>query len=133
MNPLQNKLIHTLLHKLQLMPQKESIILGFTNQRTSSSKEMTMQEAKALIQWLNDKQSKENDACNQMRRKILSMAHKIQWELPCGKVDMVRVNSWSKANSYLKKELNQYTYNELPKLVSQFTTLYNYYINKTIS
>lgn len=133
MTPQQNKILHSLLTQLQLMPQKQNLIFGFTNGKSQSSKDMSYKEAQQLISYLNQQSQQHQEASNTMRRKILSMAHRLLWLLPNGKVDVQRVNNWCIANSYLKKPLNKYSYTELPQLVSQFTTMYQYYVNKVNS
>ena len=134
MNQAQNKIVHSLLDKLGLMPQKAAIVSSFTNGRTDSSRQMSHIEALDFIKWLQeqDKGNKKTEAeqANQMRRKILAKAHRLNWELPNGKVDMQRINGWCLEKSYLKKSFNSYTYKELPELVSQFNKVYEYYINK---
>lgn len=133
MTPQQNATIHALLGKLGLTNQKANIIAGITNGRTESSKELNPIEVGELIKWLQveDKRmfDKQKEQCNQMRRKILAKAHRIGWELSDGKADVQRVNNWCIEKSYLKKPLNDYTFAELPELVSQFDKVYNYYIN----
>jgi len=57
------------------------------------------------------------------------------WQLPPDntgrrRVDMKRVDGWCVSFSYLKKKLDNYTYEELPKLVSQFELVYTDYLNK---
>lgn len=129
MTPQQNKIIHSLLNQLGLMPQKANLVLSFTNQRTESSKEMHPIEALEFIKWLTNETKNEAEKANQMRRKILAKAHRIKWEFPNGKVDVKRVNDWCITKSYLKKPFNQYTFKELPQLVSQFEIVYQYYLN----
>lgn len=127
----QNAQLHALLGQTKMIGQKANLVLAFTDGRTESSKEMTATEAQQIINYLKSINNKE-DAANTMRRKILAMCHRIQWEREGGSVDMVRLNNWCVKSSYLKKELNQYTYQELPKLVSQFRTVYLHYISTTV-
>lgn len=98
------------------MPQKETLVLAFSNGRCKSSKELTLQEAGALITHL-----KSLDGSHKMRRKIISMAHELGWKIPgTKKIDMDAINEWCKKYGFGKKELNEYTEQELPKLVTQF-------------
>ena len=108
---------------------KADLVLAFTDGRTQSSREMSTIEAQQYINYLKGLDNT-TDAANTMRRKILSMCHRLNWTKESG-VDMPRINNWCLASSYLKKELNQYTYQELPKLVSQFRTVYLHYIKST--
>lgn len=133
----QNKIMYSLLTKTGMLGNKYNLILGFTKGRTDKSNEMSMDEAQELITYLKvfitnkDKlQLHQDEAANQMRRKIISMSHRIGWTTQPGKVDMDSINTWCREKSYLKKELNNYTYNELPKLVTEFQQVYKYYISK---
>lgn len=139
----QIKAISTLLGKHNLVDQKDSIISSFTNGRTTSRKDMTKAEAAALIGHLKslDEGDRRSD---KMRNKILSMAHEMNWCLTASplaspltlskgegekrKVDMAHVNNWCVKSGYLHKPLDEYTYNELPRLVSQFEEVYKSYL-----
>ena len=56
----QLKIIHTLLGELELRDRKSEIVYSFTEGRTESSREMTMKEAKDLIEWLKGSQERNN-------------------------------------------------------------------------
>lgn len=120
--------IHTLLAKQSLKDEKRSIVKSFTAGRTDSVKEMKNEEAAALIGHLKSLDPEEKSA-DKMRNKILSMAHEMGWRKPgTDRIDMGHVNGWMRAKSYLKKDLDDYRYNELPKLVSQFEEVYKSFI-----
>lgn len=123
-NTNQITIIHTLLTKAGLMAQKKSLVAGVSNGRTESTKELTMDEAIALINYLKQ-QNTDDLKADQMRKKILSMAHRLRWEKEDGSVDVDAVNTWCMNKSYAKKPLNEYTYKELPKLVTQFQQVYS--------
>lgn len=140
MNPSQNKHLHTLLTATGLMVEKKNLVLSFSKGRSESSKDLTDTEAAELVSWLRTKQTifinKNNDASNRMRRKIISMAHEMHWHIldpfPKGRrlvVDMARLNNWCKKFGYLHKNLNSYTSEELPILVTQFERAYKDYLN----
>lgn len=137
----QIKAISTLLGKHNLVDQKDSIIGSFTNGRSTSRKDMTKAEAAALIGHLKslDPTDRRSD---KMRNKILSMAHEMGWNLSAGfsmhekglpksKIDMEHLNNWCVKSGYLHKKLDDYTYKELPRLVSQFEEVYKSYLRKT--
>lgn len=107
----QNKQLHSLLSATNMYKQKANLVFGYSNGRTESSKELTIYEAQALINYLKTLDNTAEQA-NVMRRKILSMCHRIKWENADGSVDMDRLNKWCVEQSYLKKELNAYTYKE---------------------
>ncbi len=131
MNPALNKQLHGLLTQTGLTPQKADLVSGFTNGRSDSSKDLTNEEAKKMIAYLNSTADIHNEKSNKMRRKIISLAHEMHWHLSgTQKIDMPRLNAWCVKFGYLKKELNKYRYNELTTLVTQFTAVYNSYLSK---
>lgn len=131
MNPALNKQLHGLLTQTGLNEQKANLVTGFTAGRSDSSKDLTNEEAKQMIHYLATKANEHGEAANKMRRKILSMAHEMHWHLTgTQKVDMERLNNWCTTLGYGKKALNKYTYEELPKLVTQFEFVYKYYLSK---
>lgn len=127
--PTQNKVLHALLNSTKMTSSKADLVLGFTQGRSESSRDLTMQEAQEFINYLKQLDN-HAEAANTMRRKILSMCHRIKWEHEDGKVDLERLNNWCRTRSYLKKELNAYQYKELPKLVAEFQQVYKHYLNK---
>lgn len=128
-NPQQNRILHALLFQTNMMELKQELVWSFSNQRTSSSRELNVQEAQALISYLKNLDPKEI-AAEKMRRKILSKAHKLRWELENGKIDMARLNGWCIAYGGFKKSLNQHTHDELVQLVTAFDKVYKHYISK---
>ena len=135
----QLRAIHTLMGKFGITDKKdkESIIESFSGKRTTSSKELSFNEAGALIEHFQSMDQSERRS-TKMRNKILMMAHEMGWELPAkpsipgyepgikpkNKVDLARVNNWCVKFGHAHKPLDQYTYEELPKLVSQFEEVY---------
>lgn len=131
----QLKAIHALLHKKGLLHEKPEIITVFTDGRTHSSKEMTMEEARELLIVFNTSspapspQGEKGDK-GPMIRKLFAMAHEMGWIVkttmvtPAGEIvaknDNSRVYGWVLKYGYLKKDLRQYQYKELPKLLTQF-------------
>jgi len=124
--PEQIKNLHGLLNRTGLMAEKETLVLAFSNGREKSSKGLTYQEAGALITHL-----KSLDGSHKMRRKIISMAHELGWKIPgTKKIDMEAINEWCKKYGFGKKELNEYTEKELPRLVTQFQNgPYKFYLS----
>lgn len=147
MNLQQNKMIHALLAQTNLTRQKANIVAGISQGRTESSKDLTDTEAQAMITYL-----KENIPppvldgldikADKMRKKIISYAWQMNWtikinalelaKLPSSalpyKCDMNRLNAWCEKYGYLHKKLNDYSYQELPKLLTQFENMYNDYL-----
>jgi hypothetical protein len=117
------KKLMALLTKAGLQGRRHAIVWDYSSCRTESSKELTDQETNRLIRDL-EKGFKELDRCDVMRKKIISQAHEMGWELTGHKADMARIEAWCIKSGYLHKGLNKYTYAELPGLVSQFDSVY---------
>jgi hypothetical protein len=125
----QIKCINSLLSKLHLRERKTELVLGSSGGRTQSTKELTLDEAKALISYLKSNDPEELKA-EVMRKKMISLAHEMNWHLPgTNKVDMKRLDGWCKSFSSLKKSLNNHTYKELPALITQFQKVYSSYLS----
>lgn len=132
----QIKAIHTLLSQLKMSNDKEfkqDLVKQFTSDRETSTTKMEYKEAQELIGRLKELvgQTPEQIRSDAMRKKIIHMARRMQWER-AGKADMERVNAWCNKSGYLHKSLNEYTYNELPALVTQFEQVFKSYL-KSIS
>jgi hypothetical protein len=128
MNHAQNRTLHGLLTKRGLLEQKGIIVYGFTNGRSESCKDLSFEEAAEMIDYLKS-QDKTGPGANKMRRKIISLAHEMHWHLNGTQaIDMPRLNGWCQKYGYLHKKLNDYTYKELPKLLTQFQLLYKDYL-----
>jgi hypothetical protein len=133
----QIKCCKALINKLHLQAQKDNLVLGFSNQRTSHVTELTSSECNAFIAWLKSQDTDEQKA-EKMRRKIIAIARSMGWQKnevqPNGsivqKADMQRIDEFCKSKGYLHKKLNQYLYNQLPTLVSQFEAVQKSYLNK---
>lgn len=131
-NQSQNKRLHQLIGELNIdNEQKEELVYQYTNGREKSSAKMLMNECQSLINYLDlikkgntpkQQESKEITPAQRMRRKILSICHEMGWKQN-GAIDWDRLNGWLSKSGYLKKDLNDYTEAELPKLVTQFEQL----------
>ena len=75
--PGQLKRVHMLLNELDLLDKetKSDIVSEFSNHRTTSSRQLTEEEAKALIRHLED----HTDSRQRMRRALLSEGYKLGW------------------------------------------------------
>jgi len=132
----QIKAINAIFAKRKMMDDKPSLIAAFTYGRTEHSSELYFEEAHQLLQELIGKQQNSG-----MLRKLFAMAIEINWcpvkseVLENGSIKKGRsydaVHTWVLKSGYLHKPLNKYTYNELPKLVTQFEIgPYKYYLDK---
>lgn len=127
----QNAILHQLLGKLRVDDEwKGELALQFSNGRTSKTSELSYHECRMLINELQN-QSKEShigEANNKMRRKICFYFRKCGYVID-DKTDMNAVYEWVLKYGYLKKPLNEYTRQELPKLVSQAQKIYESFIS----
>lgn len=126
--------IHALFHRLQLSEDsRHTIIQAYSATQSTSSKDLTLQEALQVIQYLNAQLPDERDK-GPMQRKIFYYCHEMGWTKRnnAGKIvaDGKRFDDWARKYSYLQKALNRYTYAEMPKLVTQFENVYKAYLKK---
>ncbi|WP_192821205.1 phage protein GemA/Gp16 family protein [Rufibacter sp. LB8] len=131
MRPEQNRRLHFLLNELGLMDYKAELVEQYSATKATSAKELTPQEAKALIEHLERSKGRQANRpqiqrtpAEKMRRKIFAICYTIGWiegESPADRaMNRAKIDSFCARNSYLRKPLNDYTLDELPKLVSQF-------------
>lgn len=121
----QNRMIGYQISRLKLDKEtKEEMIWLYTDGRTTKISELRHGEASNVIKALLSGQAKYETPKSKMIRKILSMAHEINWELPTGAIDMERVNRWVNKYGQQKKNINLYTEAELPALVTAFEKMY---------
>lgn len=137
----QNKQLHAIIGKLKISSEhKQELIYQYTKGRSSSSADLTIPEAQALINNLNHllrnekppvtpPKLKQANSANAMRRKILSVCHEMGWK-ENGRLDWTRINGFLLKYGHLKKNLNDYTQAELPVLVTQFEKLLKDYYAK---
>lgn len=59
-----------------------------------------------------------------MRRKFFAYCHKLNWTTEPGKLDYPRITAWLNKYGHLKKDINYYTYEELPQLLTQIENLW---------
>lgn len=130
--PAQLRKINTMISKRGISKDaKEAMMLGFTAGRSSSSKELHFNEAAELIKHL-EAGDPNRESAEKMRGKILYYAHEMGWHtLKNGRyvADILRVDEWCLKYGYIKRKLDGYSYQELPRLVSQFEAVYKHYIS----
>lgn len=128
-----NRRLHAELNRTGLMPKKADLVSGITKGRTESSRELTTMEANELINWLRTQPDihLQDPRCEKMRRKIIGLAWEMNWTYKANglvKADVKRINQWCIRSGYLHKPFNDYSYNELPKLLSQFQAVHKSYL-----
>lgn len=109
----------TLMNIAGVIKQKHDIAYSFSDGRTVHLSDLTHTETMELVTYLRQLTGQSANPCDKMRRRILSIAHEMHWELPDGRVDMERLNNWLLKYSAPKKALDGLSYNELTQLVSQ--------------
>jgi hypothetical protein len=136
--PQQLKALHAMLRTNKMEALKADLVYGFSGGRTESSKELSMDEARELLVHLDKgavvREGTNHGATNQgekMRRQVIAIFHEMGAHLPSTtKIDMARVNEWCANQGHGKKPLNDYTYDELPKLVGQAKKYLEWYLGK---
>lgn len=111
--------IHVLINQQGLKDEKANIISNVTEGRTTSSRELTLKEAKLLIEWLC-----KTDPNNAMKKKVFALAYEIGmiWgdSVEDKKMNAIKIDSFLLAKGTVKKKLNQLSHNEMIKVVNQF-------------
>jgi hypothetical protein len=119
------------MHQSGVVIPRDELIYDFTDGKKQSLKSLTHWEYNEFINWLNRTFPSTPDIklirSNAMRRKIIGIFSKMGWR-QAGKADMERIYGWVLQYSYLKKSLNDYSYSELPQLVTQVEIVYKKYI-----
>lgn len=117
-----------LLTDLNLQGRRHDFAYRKSGGRTESTRELHNNEILAIIQELEGT-SETYHRCDKMRKKIISMAHQMNWQVN-GKADMARINNWCMVYGPYKKQLNAHNIKELGILVSIFDKVYRQYMNK---
>lgn len=117
---------------------KAQLISQYTGRNDkTSTRDLSYFQAKELIQKLQAAKNKTsiNERADKMRKKIISMAHDLGWQIFCDKkqkliADMKAINTWCVNYGLYHKKLETHSYTELPQLVSQFETMYKERMSK---
>ena len=114
----QWKRLHTLLNMRGLLESKREFIYQFTCGRTTSSREMTTEEAAALIRSLDVAES-----VRRMRKKVWAMAFEagiIYGNTEADfRMNVAKLNQFLTTRGTVKKPLLKQSYHELIRTVSQ--------------
>ena len=98
---------------------KDHIIASFSNERTSSTRELSFEEAKQLIKHLV-----ENDGRTNLIKKLYAMAYKAKiifdGNADDKKMNRAKLDRFLKEKGAVKKPLDKLTKIDLVKVVSQF-------------
>lgn len=115
--------IHILFKETGMLAFKRDIVSSFCSSGSESSRHLTDTEALELITYLDSlKVNKPTEivAAHNMKLKLIAMAHELGWKMPNGKINIKSLDDWCLKFSYLRKKMDDYTYRELPKLITQF-------------
>jgi hypothetical protein len=138
----KHKRLYALLNEKRLMDQRHQLFQAYSGNRTDNSKELQEREVDELIRFLQAYSlgGKQIDyktnfqKGDKMRKRILSLCYEYgwtKWNNAKGRetVDFEKLNGWMIKYSYLHKRLNQYSYSELPALVTQFESVIKSFLN----
>lgn len=141
--PAQRSAIGAIVAKLGLDKEgKAELVSQYSNGRTNSSTGLSFEEAGQMLHDLTPGPSPRERGAQtpagsqkahgvRMRRQIIAIFHEMGAHLPgTAKIDMERVNAWCTNQGHDKKPLNDYTYEELPKLVGQAKKYLEWYLKK---
>jgi len=111
--------IHVLLSQLKLTDEKQNFVSQFSKGRVKSTRDLTMNEAKEMLQYLSSV-----DPFEKMRRKVFALAYaaNIIWgDSPADKrMNAVKLNEFLMSKGTVKKEINKMNDKELIKTINQF-------------
>lgn len=108
---------------------KKSLVYQYTRGRSTSMRQMTHQEASNMLRDLA-RQIPNYEAIERMKRKIIGLARSLGWREKYDKGFYKAINNFIVANGAVKKRLNSLSFEELPKVVSQFETMLKTHLNK---
>ena len=116
------------------MEQKADIIGWVTADRTKKSSELTVKECNRVIRYLERyvenylKSTEPQDLrADRMRKKIIAIAkHEMGWS-------MDDIDAFCEKRGYCHQKLMEYTYKELPQLVTQFEEVYSSWLAQQLS
>lgn len=126
--------LYFLLDQLGIRHLKSDLVMDASGGRTESARELNNIEMNDLLRHLDEKlkgarsdsrpHKQAYEKMDRMRKRILSICYSIGWtrlsiERKRHEVDMDRLEAWLLKYGYLHKPLNDYTYLELPALVTQ--------------
>lgn len=119
----QLKKIHVLLGELKLMDKKPEIVTGFTSGRTDSSRQMTLPEAKSLIEWLLGSQERTT-----LLRRIWHLAYEMEIIIAGDHnekaINVAKLDTFCKQRGTVKKALSAQSLKEIKRTARQFEAMY---------
>ncbi len=114
--------IHVLLNQLGCLEDKPELVKHYSAGRVTSTKELTMAEASALLKNLS-----RYDPLDGMRRKVFALAYDAKIIYGSSQLDKklngVKLDSFLMERGTVKKQLSKMNKEELQKTVNQFTQI----------
>lgn len=124
MTPKQYHLALGLLNREGLAFAAEDLAFEYSKGRTRNLEKLTHQETQNLFAAF-----RVTTPATKMKRKILSMAHEMCWEMPNGSVDYVRLDAWCNKHTPSHTDFNSIPLKDLPTVVSIYEKMYKQFLN----
>jgi len=129
----QIKKIHVLLNEKGLMDEKKTMVCSVSSGRTESTKELSFEEAKALIIFLKEDSSE----IENKKRAIYKAIWNIAWQMGIiygsteedYQMNRAKLNMFCKQRGTIKKNLSDMNYIELKKTQRQFEAMFKRHLN----
>lgn len=119
----QLKKIHTLLGELGIKDRKPEIVYSFTHGRTESSRDMTLMEAKALIEYLMGSQERTT-----VIRRIWHLAYEMGIIVPGDQdekaMNAAKLDAFCEQRGTVKKPLSCQSLKEVKRTAKQFEAMF---------
>jgi hypothetical protein len=124
--PQQNSILHAMLSQLGMDAEaKADLVLSHTNNRTSHSSEMSVEECDLLIHSLQLLRNGKDRHLDKKRKRVISHLIEAGYTTPDGKADMTRIYAWVKLQKH-KKQLNDHSSAELSQLIHAAAAVRDY-------
>ena len=132
LSPAQLKKIQTMFAKLGFEPEdKQGIISSLTKGRVTSTKDITFEEAKVLINYLMGKTDQKKEAyqaeCRDIVRQIYHLSYEVGMsygDTPEDKLmNCAKINKFCRERGTVKKNITEMNLTELKKTKKQFEAM----------
>jgi hypothetical protein len=125
----QLKIIHVLLKDLGIENRKAGLVLSFTEGRTENSREMTLKEAKSLIECLKGREE-HTGYINRIWHTAYEMGIIVEGDSTEKAINAAALNTFCLKRGSVKKPLGSQSLTELKKTVRQFEAMYTKHLIK---
>lgn len=132
LSPAQLKKIQTMFTKLGFEQEdKQGIISSLTNGRATSTKDITFDEAKYLINYLVGQAEPDKAAYQEQCRKVVGQIYRLSYEIGMSYGDTpedklmncAKINKFCRERGTVKKNINEMNLQELKKTHKQFEAM----------